>query len=50
MGWAEVTSHAAMPHTQNVYRPGRVMQDEFGARNRPLTGSAARPPELATIG
>ena len=36
VGWAEVTSHAAMPHTQNVYRPGRAMQDEFGARNRPL--------------
>ena len=31
MGWAGVTSHTAMPHTQNVYRPGRAMQDEFGA-------------------
>jgi len=31
VGWAGVTSHAAMPHTQNVYRPGRAMQDEFGA-------------------
>jgi hypothetical protein len=31
VGWAGVTLHAAMPHTQNVYRPGRAMQDEFGA-------------------
>jgi hypothetical protein len=31
VGWAGVTSHAAMPHTQNVYRLGRAMLDEFGA-------------------
>jgi hypothetical protein len=31
VGWAGVTAHAAMPPTQNVYRPGRAMQDEFGA-------------------